>query len=488
MKKQKWKWIVFLAILVFLCACLDDKDNGMDNMDNTDQASDLPEEEPGDDSAQWQTPMRISLEGAATESFSESERPIVGMDANGGGLAVWQQTGADSGIWAAHFQVYGDTETWSVPVEISGPGTDASDPSMAVNGPGEAVVIWKVWDSDSGESRLYSRFYKPADGWGAIIPLNTTGCTPSQVVLDDAGTATVGWERAKPHPTNPTRVKTAGVHCYVPGSGWSGEYLLEDLDYTDEYSYVKKPTLALGPRNTVHAVWMRELDDTYYVRYSVYEDSAWNGPESVMSTPDYIYPFMRMDIDSSGNVMIGLRKKGASGNPPEIRAIRYDSVSGWQSYESIIEAEGLSLPGLAVDDDSGSAVICWREDNDQNANMEDIRARHFTPQAGWGDPEFIETFDYLTAYDGYNDIESVPAAVALGNGNFLATWHQRGEESGAALYVNKYIAGQGWQDPEVFGDTQGIRSAWPVPAGDGEGRALMVWGQDNDETWAMSYR
>ncbi|MCH8843724.1 MAG: hypothetical protein IID61_12240 [SAR324 cluster bacterium] len=83
----------------------------------------------------WSVPVKISTLAAA------AKMPDVDFDAAGNAYAVWAQsdTGPDS-IFSARYDVSSDT--WEPPVSVESETQAAKEPRIAVNGVGDAMVVW----------------------------------------------------------------------------------------------------------------------------------------------------------------------------------------------------------------------------------------------------------------------------------------------------------------------------------------------------------
>jgi len=126
----------------------------------------------------------VSLTSPTTSSSSQSQ---VGMDANGNAVAIWlQTTSTSSAIETANLPNGG---SWTAPAPISTPGVSASNPTLAVNAPGDAVATWQT---ASGQIFVAER---TSQVWGApisIAPPSFRQGSP-HVALNDRGDAALAW-------------------------------------------------------------------------------------------------------------------------------------------------------------------------------------------------------------------------------------------------------------------------------------------------------
>jgi Divergent InlB B-repeat domain len=164
-------------------------------------------------------------------------------------------------------------------------------------------------------------------------------------------------------------------------------------------------------------------------------------------------------MDANGNIGV-LR----SGSDVENNALTAGGQWGtWvrvdNSGSSVAERAQVALSS------NGTALAVWRESNPGDSNYS-MKAARYTPAAGWGTPESIETlFTNVTASD--------PALTIDAQGNGIAMWQQG---SNNTVYYNIYRAGTGWQGAvELTGQTNQLGSARIELAMTPDGRAVAAW-------------
>jgi hypothetical protein len=109
------------------------------------------------------------------------------MGGNGNAVAVWIQTTSNAGaIETANLPASG---TWTSPVALSTPGVSATNPTLAVNSLGDAIVGWQT---TSGQILVAQR---TAGVWSApisIAPAAYRQGSPN-VALNNRGDAAIAW-------------------------------------------------------------------------------------------------------------------------------------------------------------------------------------------------------------------------------------------------------------------------------------------------------
>jgi hypothetical protein len=124
----------------------------------------------------------------------DATNPRVAMDSAGEAIAVWTRSNGASYI--AQATIGTPAGSFSPPADLSAPGGDALDPEVAMNGAGDATVVWRRFDganyiAQAANSRLSGPFSTPVDlsapGQDAVSP---------QPAIDSAGDATAAWSRS----------------------------------------------------------------------------------------------------------------------------------------------------------------------------------------------------------------------------------------------------------------------------------------------------
>jgi hypothetical protein len=121
--------------------------------------------------------------------------PSVGVDANGSWHAVWLQ--ADGSVAAVETSSRtAGSSAWQIPVELSGRDTTLSEPALAVDARGDAVVVWSRTSNRSVEAS-YRRAGETV--WSRPETVATVddsaAALPPHVGLDGRGNAVAVWAK-----------------------------------------------------------------------------------------------------------------------------------------------------------------------------------------------------------------------------------------------------------------------------------------------------
>jgi hypothetical protein len=152
------------------------------------------------------------------------------------------------------------------------------------------------------------------------------------------------------------------------------------------------PTMAMNSEGAAVAVWVypkREdfdsprVDELWSARW---DGTAWSAPERIGVTTGRAYG-AKVALDDSGNALVAWRQD--SDEWPEnvpLLAQRYVAGAGWQSPQELAGTEASAYHWQLDAQRDGSALIAW---TDRDAGM--ISAARFSPSTGWTDASALGT-------------------------------------------------------------------------------------------------
>jgi hypothetical protein len=121
--------------------------------------------------------------------------PVVAVDDRGGAVAAWQWS--DGAFLVVQAAVRATEGTWSAPQVISGPGRSASQPQVAMDASGNAIVGWLRYNGSWTAAQVVHR---PAGGaWEAVQDLSERGggARRLDLVMNSRGDAVATWTQAR---------------------------------------------------------------------------------------------------------------------------------------------------------------------------------------------------------------------------------------------------------------------------------------------------
>lgn len=296
-------------------------------------------------------------------------RPALAMDARSRAIVVWRQfTGNRVGIYANR-HLGGQWGAQAVQLE-EGNGTDTSQPQLAVNASGDAVVVWQQATNAQPGTRTdiwSNRFAQATNTWGTAGPLEN----------DDAGPA-------------------------------------------------QFPRVALAVNGEAAAVWNQTVGNGAAALTSVWGNlqtaqGDWGLAAPIESSDAGSSGAPRVAIDAAGNaVAIWIQALGTAATArTEVWSARRDAPKPW-AEGSELNPVGAVGSALAVDVSvapDGRAVVSWTESDAPPftpGEVHRVHARQYLPGAGWAGIDRLEEFAA-----GGSDAPSVSISP---NGSALAGW------------------------------------------------------------------
>lgn len=237
------------------------------------------------------------------------------------------------------------------------------------------------------------------------------------------------------------------------------------------------PQIAFDSNGNALAVWHQRTgtyDNIYANTFS--PDNGWGTAELIESDDSGHAKNPQIAFDQSGNAITVWSQ--SDGTRQNILAKPYTAESGWGTAE-LIESDdnGHALsPQIAIDA-NGNAIAVWHQFDGSRYN---ILANRYTPVSGWGTAEPIDINNGYNAGNAQIDFDS--------NGNAMVVWYQ-GNGSANSIYANRYTSGSGWGTAELIESNDGDAGV-PQIAFDHQGNAIAVWNQDNgveDSIYSNTY-
>jgi len=339
----------------------------------------------------WLTPIRID-----SDNSNDAASPQIAMDGSGNAVVVWAQANS---IWAARYTA---GVGWGAATTISDGVGNATAPQIAVDTNGDAVVVWQQLD---GIQNVWANHYLAGWGWGTATTISdgAGNATAPQVAADTSGNAVAVWAQS-----DGTRDNIM-ANRYLNGSGWGTAALIE----TDNNGAAAKPQVSVAADGNAIAVW-QQSDGTrtniWSNRYTA--GTGWDAAALIEhdDTGDATDP--QVAVDGLGNaVAIWTQSDGLHNN---IWANRYAADNAWGT-PALIESDNsgdASLPRIAIGTD-GNAVAVWQQSDGARTN---IWSNRYTAGGNWDTATLIESDDTGPA--------SLPQIGVGGNDQAIAVWKQ----------------------------------------------------------------
>lgn len=256
--------------------------------------------------AGWQAAVTVN-----TTSAEDIYKPRLGFDAAGNAIAVWYQLNAGRySIWSNRFLAGGSWQTAEL-VETDD-ASMALDPQIAVDAGGNAVA---VWEQTAGSYRsIWANRYVAGSGWGTavVIETNDTGnASVPQIAVDGLGNALVVWCQAG---SGSLRIEG---NRYVVGAGWGTATLVSGSGLD-----AGSPSLASNAAGEAFAIWTQSDGTRNSVRANRFAPATgWGSAQSIEPAQHGNSLLPRVAVDADGNATAVWSKSGPTTN--DIWANRY---------------------------------------------------------------------------------------------------------------------------------------------------------------------
>jgi len=423
----------------------------------------------GDGGSDWQVPVQISN---SYNDIGYAYHGAVAMDNAGDAMAVYYTWNNAHGytIYAAYYHAGAG---WQAPVAIDQPYDYSYYPVVAMNGAGDAMVVWQVWTGSYYV--VFANRYVPGTGWGTAQAISSTtnySYAPT-VAVDGTGNAIATW------------YEWDGSNYHVYGalfstvSGW-----LAPLQLETSTNYAVNPTVAMDTSGNGIVAWV-EFDGQYNIWAKLYNQSTGWAPATDIKTNTYYagyYPGPDAAA-SAGNASVVWSNANATGTEG-VYVNRYIGGTGWVG-ETEIDAVAVTANSARVAMDSTGNVTVTYTYHPTTTNP---------PNEGVNE---ATRFNHLTSSWTYSqlDYERVGIGSSLvaidGKGNALTAWNYNDnpDTTTAArngILSNHYTAGSGWrnyyQAQQAEWDEQ-ISPQWLQLETNSAGDAIFSFTQDDGPIW-----
>jgi PKD repeat protein len=396
--------------------------------------------------AAWLPPVDISRAG------SDATEPEVAVDSAGDAVVAWRRLdGANYVIETANRPAGG---AWSAPLQLSAAGQNAETPQLALDAAGDAVA---VWSRSNGSNYIVQSATMAGGGWGAPLDLSAPGADAKapQVAVDGAGHFVAVWSRSTGPSTAVVQSATG-----VPGGAWSGQVDLSTSGRNDQ------PQIAVDPRGDAAAVWRHYEGGPTLIQSAMRPSGgAWE-PALPVSPSSGTAERPHVALDATGRAVAVWRHDGGAGYLVE-SAQR--PAGSWLPPVPLSASEGnAEAPQVAVDA-AGNAVALWsRSTKKGGLSTTAIQAAVQSAGGAWQSPLDVSPAEELA--EG-------PQVGFDAAGNAVAAWTSANANP-AVVHSASRPPGGAWTPPlELSNPDRGAFE--PQLAFDAEGNGVAVWSRYN---------
>jgi hypothetical protein len=364
----------------------------------------------------WDKPQRI------TQLVGQRCFPNIDMNNAGVAVVTWCQYSPatfdpanrtydePTSVWISRLTPA--AKAWSRPQQVADESGDPAYPSIAVDGQGNAVVVY-VQDIPLGEYTVHAKRVQANGRVEADELMQRTGNNYGgtyAVATNERGQAMVIWNDVDPNTYESLYVSK----IYQPKQGWANPVAINGTQGYTSYS-------GFGLDNNGNAMFALQIANAYYnfnayaFRYS---NAGWETPVLLQANMDLNAESLVMKLNARGEAMAIWSEYSAAPNF-QMHANRYVPGQGWKGDRYIANRNNApSFTRLALND-SGNAVALWSEPMPEflapgaSAPPSNVFAFRFDKVAGWDQGTNLQ----------YGPISVSPLDVTLSRGgDAIAFW------------------------------------------------------------------
>jgi hypothetical protein len=395
--------------------------------------------------------------------------PAVAVDGDGNALVLWVQAdGRSSDVMARWL------DGSAAAVRVSDGVGLASYPRVAIDGAGRAVAAWAQYDG--GRNRIWASRYVPGIGWEAARAVSTSSAADAgapDLGIDAAGNAIAAWGQGS-GVVNHFDVQVSRLDA--ASGAWSAPATL-----SDGVESAHGPRVAVAAGGDAVVVWAQDESDgsisnapqDVYAR-SYAPDIGWGVAarlNAVAGSTAAVYGQVAVALDAAGNGLALWVQQGEAGAPFAIWAAELVPGSGWTPAAVLTAgATGDCYGPEVLFGADGHAVAAWQQ---QTGTSAFVASSRYDLATGWAEWQVVSG-GAAAAYDPHLAVDAA--------GNATAVWYEMDLEAGRyTVEVSRAAAAGAWAAPQLLGAIPIDASmSYPVPriAGDAHGRSFVVWGVD----------
>jgi hypothetical protein len=288
-------------------------------------------------------------------SLGYAGNPQVAVDAAGNAIAVWWQYDAAwfNGLVSLVACRYTPGIGWGSPTAIENDAQGhAGPPTIACDASGNATAVW-LRAGLSGGATVWSNRFVPGTGWVGAGPITSdvdvNGTVPPEVAVDGNGDAIVIWETmGSPYREIHTSRRTgSGAGTWTPTLR---------LDPTTTIMSDTPKVAVLGVDGAI-AVWSEHDGTRYHVMFSRFVASTGWSPAAIAATdPATWCRLPELAVDGLGGAVITWYR-GQPGVPSTCWSSRLPAGGVWSAPVQIDGNNHSGLAGVALGADAGGRAF-----------------------------------------------------------------------------------------------------------------------------------
>lgn len=369
--------------------------------------------------AQW-----LNSETSATNISSttgSATTPKVAVDANGNAIVVWMQTDNQiTNLWVNRYTAGG----WGVAQQVTnytsatvGP---SNVPSIAIDGAGNAVIMWNQSTVGSSHFDVYTSRYSVANNSWSAPALLSSGINSAygyKVVSNSKGHVALIYCQN----TAGTGGNGDASDVWVATGTTTGGFTTHTQVSSGPNPFDGAASLAIDPDGDIIAEWLQSDNAGYDVWVSLLPSGGtWSTPQTITNMVSGECYFPEVVMDQYGNAFATWEQQ--SDTSQYIAVSRYDAGSGvWgapaQIGANIANMYAFGPQHIAVDL-SGNATLVWYQAT-LTGSLVTVNSAQYLLSSGWGTPQLISTLG--APFDGFS-IWPLPCVDVSPSGQSVIIW------------------------------------------------------------------
>ncbi|HEX7292102.1 MAG TPA: PKD domain-containing protein [Conexibacter sp.] len=352
---------------------------------------------------------------------------------------------------------------WLQPFEVVGGTEGVQDVSVAMNGGGDAVVVWGERNGEVHYTSVHASirsdgvFGSPAE----LSPPEADGLEPRpQVVLDRAGSALALWERF------PSTIMLARR---AAGAGWGASAILDGPDPDVSNSGAWNPRVAVAPAGNALIAWTTSGGGSL-VRAADVSVAGVFGPRTTISQPDDSDDAPRVAFGPSGEALLAWNDTAAGYVATVALRVPGEAFSAEERLSDPSTPGGGARPAI---DAAGDAIVAWTADVGSDQVVQ--AAIHPAGENWWSDPiPLSEPAPHV----------GPPEIASAGDGTTTVVWSQSVDGIRSTIQGATRPHGGAFGRPiDLSALSQGPTS--PQIAGGADGTTIVTWSHADGHAWTV---
>lgn len=380
----------------------------------------------------WTNP--ISLSDHISPNGQDATEPHVAMDNNGNAVIVWIQSDG------SNYQVFKSERrngTWHHPADltdnISPDGQDVGwndfsmgTVSVAMDNNGNAIVVW--YQSDGSTTQIFKSEYRD-NVWhhpeDITDNIGIAAASQPQVTMDDNDNAIIVYIASDGSSFQIFKSEYRNGSWHHPAS------ISEHISPDGKMALF--PQVAMANNGDAIIVWEQYVtsgvNESYLAIFkSEYRNGSWTNPLNLSYGPLDNGRFPQVEMDNNGNAIIIWEVFSASNFGTFTSAIMEYRNDTWTNRTGVqFNGEFVDLTHMAMDD-NGNAIIVWPQSDGSNSQVFKSEYR----SGSWHNPTGLSDNISSSGQGGNNPL------VAMGNNGEAIIVYQGSDGANSQIFKSEY--------------------------------------------------